>query len=127
MERKHKAFLEKLAQLTLDGEVESLRERIQLVASFFIQRYPHNAKEFLEQYERCLRKAYAERYAILEYAGTFHEKWLQTLQDSAASSRRWETEEHPDLMGGFTIRIGDTVWDCSLKGQLSAFQKRFTS
>lgn len=128
MERKHKAFLQQLAHLTLEGEVESLRERIQTVASFLIQRYPSNAKAFLQQYERCLHKAFTERYAVLEYIGTFHEQWLQKLKNStSAASRRWESEEHPDLMGGFKIRIGDTVWDCSLKGQLSAFQQSFTS
>lgn len=127
MERKHKVLLKRLAQLTFDGSAEDLKERIRLVAAFLVQRYPRAAKSFLMQYERSLREVFAERYATVTYAGVFREQWLREWTAAKGfSERRLEKEEHPELLGGFKIRVGDTVWDCSLKGQLSAFKETFT-
>ena len=93
-----------------------------------VQRYPRDAKAFLTQYERSLKEVFSERYATVMYAGIFREQWLRDLLEAERlTERRLEKEEHPELLGGFKIRIGDTVWDCSLKGQLSAFKETFTS
>ena len=128
MERKHKVLLKYLARLTFEGAEEDFKERIRAIAAFLIQRYPRNAKAFLTQYERSLREVFAERYATVTYAGTFREQWLRDfLEAKHLTERRPEKEECPELLGGFKIRVGDTVWDCSLKGQLSAFKETFTS
>lgn len=127
MERKHKVLLKYLARLTFEGAEEDLKERIRVIAEFLIQRYPRNAKSFLTQYERSLKEVFAERYATVIYAGVFREQWLRELIAAKNfSERRLEKEEHPELLGGFKIRVGDTVWDCSLKGQLNALKETFT-
>lgn len=128
MERKHKVLLRYLARLTFEGSGEDLKERIRAIAEFLIQRYPRDAKTFLTQYERSLKEVFAERYATVMYAGIFREQWLRDLLEAKhLAERRLEKEERPELLGGFKIRVGDTVWDCSLKGQLSAFKETFTS
>ena len=128
MERKHKVLLKYLARLTFEGAEEDLKERIHAIAEFLVQRYPRDAKAFLTQYERSLKEVFSERYATVMYAGIFREQWLRDLLEAERlTERRLEKEEHPELLGGFKIRIGDTVWDCSLKGQLSAFKETFTS
>ena len=127
MERKHKVLLKYLARLTFEGIEEDLKERIRAIAEFLVQRYPRDAKAFLTQYERSLKEVFSERYATVMYAGIFREQWLRDLLEAERlTERRLEKEEHPELLGGFKIRIGDTVWDCSLKGQLSAFKETFT-
>lgn len=127
MERKHKVLLKYLARLTFEGAEEDFKERIRAIAAFLIQRYPRNAKAFLTQYERSLREVFAERYATVTYAGTFREQWLRDfLEAKHLTERRPEKEECPELLGGFKIRVGDTVWDCSLKGQLNALKETFT-
>ena len=128
MERKHKVLLKYLARLTFEGAEEDLKERIHAIAEFLVQRCPRDAKAFLTQYERSLKEVFSERYATVMYAGIFREQWLRDLLEAERlTERRLEKEEHPELLGGFKIRIGDTVWDCSLKGQLSAFKETFTS
>ena len=127
MERKHKVLLKYLARLTFEGAEEDFKERIRAIAAFLIQRYPRNAKAFLTQYERSLREVFAERYATVTYAGTFREQWLRDfLEAKHLTERHPEKEECPELLGGFKIRVGDTVWDCSLKGQLNALKETFT-
>ena len=127
MERKYKVLLKQLARLTFEGSEEELKERIRAVAELLVQRYPRDAKRILTQYERCLKEVFSERYATVLYAGLFREQWLRELADAKKlSERRWEKAECPELLGGFKIRAGDTVWDCSLKGQLSAFKEKFT-
>ena len=127
MERKHKVLLKYLARLTFEGAEEDLRERIHAIAAFLIQRYPRNAKAFLKQYEHSLKEVFSERYATVTYAGTFREQWLRDfLEAKHLTERRPEKEKCPELLGGFKIRVGDTVWDCSLKGQLSALKETFT-
>jgi F0F1-type ATP synthase delta subunit len=127
MERKHKVLLKYLARLTFEGAEEDFKERIRAIAAFLIQRYPRNAKAFLTQYERSLREVFAERYATVTYAGTFREQWLRDfLEAKHLTECHPEKEECPELLGGFKIRVGDTVWDCSLKGQLNALKETFT-
>lgn len=127
MERKHKVLLKHLARLTFDGSEEELKERIRVIAEFLVQRYPRNAKTFLTQYERSLKEVFAERYATVAYVGTFLDQWLRELSEAEhLAERRLEKKECPELLGGFKIRVGDTVWDCSLKGQLNAFKETFT-
>ena len=127
MERKHKVLLKYLARLTFEGAEEDFKERIHAIAEFLVQRYPRDAKAFLTQYERSLKEAFSERYATVMYAGTFREQWLRDfLEAKHLTERRPEKEECPELLGGFKIRVGDTVWDCSLKGQLSALKETFT-
>ena len=128
MERKHKVLLKYLARLTFEGAEEDLKERMRAIAEFLVQRYPRNAKAFLTQYEHSLKEVFSERYATVMYAGTFREQWLRDLLEAGyLAERRLEKEECSDLLGGFKIRVGDTVWDCSLKGQLSALKETFTS
>ena len=128
MERKHKVLLKHLARLTFEGSGEDLKERIRAIAEFLAQRYPRNAKAFLAQYGRSLKEVFSERYATVMYAGIFREQLLRDLFETRhLAERRLEKEERPELLGGFKIRIGDTVWDCSLKGQLNALKETFTS
>ena len=127
MERKHKVLLKHLARLTFEGSEEELKERIRAVAEFLVQQYPRDAKAFLTQYERSLKEVFSERYATVMYAGIFREQWLRDLFETRQlAERRLEKEERPELLGGFKIRVGDTVWDCSLKGQLNALKETFT-
>ena len=127
MERKHKVLLKHLARLTFDGSEEELKERIRVIAEFLVQRYPRNAKSFLMQYERSLKEVFSERYATVMYAGIFREQWLRDLFETRhLAERRLEEKKCPELLGGFKIRVGDTVWDCSLKGQLNALKETFT-
>ena len=127
MERKHKVLLKHLARLTFEGSEEELKERIRAVAEFLVQQYPRDAKAFLTQYERSLKEVFSERYATVMYAGIFRDQWLQDfLETKRLSERRSEKKECPELLGGFKIRVGDTVWDCSLKGQLNALKETFT-
>lgn len=127
MERKHRVLLKHLARLTFEGSEGALRERIRAIAEFLVQRYPRNAKAFLMQYERSLKEVFAERYAIVTYVGAFLDQWLRELLEAKhLTERRLEKKECPELLGGFKIRVGDTVWDYSLKGQLSAFKETFT-
>ena len=127
MERKHKVLLKYLARLTFEGTEEDLKERIRAIAKFLVQRYPRNAKSFLKQYEHSLKEVFSERYATVIYAGVFREQWLRELLEAEHLSERClEQKECPELLGGFKIRVGDTVWDCSLKGQLNALKETFT-
>jgi hypothetical protein len=127
MERKHKVLLKYLARLTFECADEDLKERIRAIATFLVQRYPRDAKAFLTQYGRSLKEVFSERYATVMYAGIFREQWLRELIAAKNFSERClEKEEHPELLGGFKIRVGDTVWDCSLKGQLNALKETFT-
>ena len=127
MERKHKVLLKYLARLTFEGAEEDLKERIHAIAEFLVQRYPRDAKAFLTQYERSLKEVFSERYATVMYAGIFQERWLRDFSEAEhLTERRLEEKKCPELLGGFKIRGGDTVWDCSLKGQLNALKETFT-
>ena len=125
MDRRHKDFIRHLAHLTLSGSEQDAKESVCYVMQFLAQRYPRHAKEALAYYWLCLRSAYRDRYAVVEYVGQCKALWLEMFKKGCDKNarRRWVAEEHPELLGGFKVHIGDTVWDVSLKGQLETFVK----
>ena len=46
------------------------------------------------------------------------ERWKKTLEAARRGPVRLDTRVDPGLLGGVTIRVGDRVWDNSLRNQL---------
>jgi len=46
------------------------------------------------------------------------ERWQKTLESAHGGPVRVDARVDPALLGGTTIRVGDRVWDNSLRNQL---------
>ena len=59
-----------------------------------------------------------------ELAASQRDELVATLQSKLDRSIEIEAETDPELMGGAVVRIGDKVWDGSLKTRLNRFRKQ---
>lgn len=122
MERKHKFLIQRLANFVFEAASEMLLLRVKAVAQFLIQRFPQNAKQFLNYFEACLKKVYYKKHVQVEYAGSID---FEALKRALESSKNFESseivwEENPELIGGFRLKKEDNILDFSVKAQLNA-------
>ncbi len=122
MERKHKFLMQRLAEFVFEKGTQEIQERVQAAVQILIQKFPRNSKQFLDCFEASLKKVYAKKFAIVEFAGTLDMHHLKQLLSKDASLSKCEliSKECPELMGGFKIKNGDNVLDFSIKSQLNA-------
>lgn len=55
------------------------------------------------------------------------QRWTKTLAAVHRGTVRLDTRVDPGLLGGVTIRVGDRVWDNSLKNQLERLRESLAS
>jgi ATP synthase F1 delta subunit len=100
-----------LKLMTIEGTLSVLTETIQAVVLL---------------YEEKLKKVTAEVAAPV----TLEEQYLSRLKAALSSltGRDVEVESlvDPSLIGGFVVKVGSTVYDSSLKGQLQALRAELT-
>jgi F0F1-type ATP synthase delta subunit len=126
MKHKHKVLLNRLAQLTFEGDNKELKNRVRIAVDFLMRQYSRNSKTFLNQYWRYLKDVYTERYVTITCAGEFPSQWLRKLLTTERfASRNLEVMQDPSLLGGFMVRAGYTIFNYSLNGQLSSLRRRF--
>ncbi len=121
IERKHKFLIQRLAAFAFEAETEALLSRVNEIAQFLVQRFPHNTKTFLDYLEVCLKRAYSRRFATVEFAGALNFEKLKQILNSNYRFKDCEIvlSEAPRLIGGFKITRADDVLDFSLKAQLN--------
>lgn len=55
------------------------------------------------------------------------QRWTRALAAVHRGTVRLDTRVDPDLLGGVTIRVGDRVWDNSLRNQLERLRESLAS
>ena len=119
MERKHKFLIQHLAEFVFESDTD-YEKKVQSIAEFLSQRYPRSTKKVLDYFWFCLQKVYRQKYATVEFAGHVDMDALSKIFSEKAHLNKNNTVaiETPDLIGGFRVRLGDNVWDNTLKAQL---------
>jgi len=82
----------------------------------------------IEEFERLLDKrngvVNAEVASAIELDESQKQQVQARLEKLVGQKIRLQTKVQPDLIGGLTVRIGDTVIDYSIKHQLARLQER---
>lgn len=73
--------------------------------------------------ERIKNSYRAEIISALELSEELKEKLISAVKKAAPQSRFFEVKQDPSLIGGVIIRIGDRLFDGSVKGRLEKFKK----
>ena len=119
MERKHKFLIQRLAEFVFESE-GNYEGKVGAIAEFLSQRYPRSTKKVLDYFWFCLQKNYRQKYATVEFAGCIDIGALSKIFSEKAHLDKNNTIalEMPELIGGFRVKLGDNVWDHTLKTQL---------
>ena len=69
----------------------------------------------------------AHRHACLLFEGFDEDRavLVETLEEKTGMTVRLHVEKEPALIGGLVVRIGDRVFDGSVRSQLNALHDRF--
>jgi F-type H+-transporting ATPase subunit delta len=109
-----------------DGQLD--RGRIASVVDSILAKKPRNYLKILEYYKRLLRLEAEKRHARIETAMTLEQEIASQISINLA--RRYgndlttEFVVNPALLGGMRIRVGNDVWDSSVRNRLERLQQQ---
>ena len=90
---------------------------------------PRHYVDMLKDYQRLLRLEAEKRHALIESATRLNEsvanQILANLRSRYGEDLTTEFRTNSELLGGLRIRIGDDVWDGSVKNRLQKLQDQF--
>jgi F-type H+-transporting ATPase subunit delta len=103
----------------------------QKIASLFdslIRRKPRHYLEVLKNYRRLLRLEVEKRSARIETASevdsSIRSEILANLKKKYGNDLTAEFVVNPPLLGGMRIRVGNDVWDGTVRGRLERLQQQ---
>jgi len=110
---------------TISKEIEALvtllleRKRIQLL--------PAVAQAFSEQLRKYRGVELAEVTSAVELTAEERSLVAQRLADQLGKTVELTTRVDPAIMGGVVVRVGDQLYDSSVRGKLEALRERLAS
>src|SRR5207247_8104945 len=110
-----------------DGELKVTRVR-SLVKSL-LEEKPRHYLNILEVYKRLLRLELEKRTAVIETASNLSldaaGEIITNLKRKYGNDLDTQFVVNPELLGGMRIRVGNDVWDSSVRNRLHRLQQQF--
>jgi F-type H+-transporting ATPase subunit delta len=107
-----------------DGQLD--RGRISSLVDSVIAQKPRNYIDVLKNYKRLLRLELEKRQATVETSSevdaTVRSEIVANLKSKDGNDLSTEFHIDPQLLGGMRIRVGNDVWDGSVRNRLERLQ-----
>jgi F-type H+-transporting ATPase subunit delta len=107
-----------------DGQLDP--GRIKALIDSLVTQKPRNYIDALKNYKRLLRLELEKRHATIETASEVDPAIRSEIEGNLKSKygNDLSTEFHvdPQLLGGMRIRVGNDVWDGSVRNRLERLQ-----
>jgi len=107
-----------------DGQLDL--GRISALVDSLVTRKPRNYVDVLKNYKRLLRLELEKRHATIETASEVDSAVRSKIESNLKSKygNDLSTDFHvaPELLGGMRIRVGNDVWDGSVRNRLERLQ-----
>jgi F-type H+-transporting ATPase subunit delta len=104
------------------------KEKISQMVQLLVAEKPRHFADALKDYQRLLRIEVEKRHAVIESATRLNEsvanQIVANLHSRYGEDLTTEFRTNPELLGGLRIRIGDDVWDGSVKSRLQKLQEK---
>jgi F-type H+-transporting ATPase subunit delta len=103
---------------------EKITEMVQSV----IAKKPRHYVDVLKDYQHLLHLEVEKRHAVIESATPLNrsvgDQIVANLRARYGEDLATEFRTNPELLGGLRIKIGNDVWDGSVKGRLNQLQQQ---
>ena len=103
---------------------EKITEMVQSV----IARKPRHYVDVLKDYQHLLHLEVEKRHAVIESATPLNrsvgDQIVANLRARYGEDLTTEFRTNPELLGGLRIKIGNDVWDGSVKNRLNQLQQQ---
>ena len=107
-----------------DGQLDP--GRISSLVDSFITQKPRNYIDVLKNYRRLLRLELEKRHATVETSSevdpAIRSEIVANLKSKYGSDLSTEFHVDPRLLGGMRVRVGNDVWDGSVRNRLERLQ-----
>jgi len=107
-----------------DGQLDP--GRISSLVDSFIAQKPRNYIDVLKNYRRLLRLELEKRHATVETSSevdpAIRSEIVANLKSKYGNDLATEFHVDPQLLGGMRIRVGNDVWDGSVRNRLERLQ-----
>lgn len=108
-----------------DGQLD--RGKIGSLVQSLIEKRPRHFLDVLQNYKRLLRLELDKRHARIETAMAlgpdFSKQILDRLKRKYGSDLTSEFVVDPVLLGGMRVRVGNDVWDGTLRSRLQRLEQ----
>jgi F-type H+-transporting ATPase subunit delta len=109
-----------------DGKLD--QEKVSHMVQSILSEKPRHHLDILKDYQRLLRLEVEKRHAVIESAtplnGSMGDRIVANLKSRYGDDLTTEFRTNPKLLGGLRIKIGDDVWDGSVRSRLSQLQEQ---
>jgi F-type H+-transporting ATPase subunit delta len=109
-----------------DGKLD--QEKVSHMVQSILSEKPRHQLDILRDYQRLLRLEVEKRHAVVESAtplnGSMGDRIVANLKSRYGDDLTTEFRTNPELLGGLRIKIGDDVWDGSVRSRLSQLQEQ---
>jgi F-type H+-transporting ATPase subunit delta len=103
-------------------------EKISNMVQTVLATRPRRYLDVLKDYQRLLQLETDRRHAVIESATPLNrslgDQILANLRARYGEDLTTEFRTNPELLGGLKIKIGNDVWDGSVKSRLSQLQEQ---
>jgi F-type H+-transporting ATPase subunit delta len=104
------------------------KEKISHMVESLLAEKPRYYVDALKDYQRLIRLETEKRHAVIESATQLNSalanQIVTSLRRRYGDDLTTEFRINPDLLGGLRIKIGDDVWDGSVKNRLRKLQEQ---
>jgi F-type H+-transporting ATPase subunit delta len=104
------------------------KEKISHMVESLLAERPRHYVDALKDYQRLIRLETEKRHAVIESATQLNSglanQIVTNLRARYGDDLTTEFRTNPDLLGGLRIKIGDDVWDGSVKKRLHKLQEQ---
>lgn len=111
-----------------DGKLDA--SKVSDVVKAIVTSKQRHHLDIIKNYQRLIRLEIEKRHAIIESAleldGTTCEKVEKDLKKKYGNDLTAEFKVNPDLIGGLRIKLGNDVWDGSVRNRLARLEEQLT-
>ena len=109
-----------------DGKLDG--SRVSTLVKSLIEKKPRNYIKVLDAYKRLLRLEIEKRSATIETASELapdaSAEITRNLKQKYGADLSTQFVLNPTLLGGMRIRVGNDVWDSSVRNRLERLQQQ---
>jgi F-type H+-transporting ATPase subunit delta len=103
-------------------------EKISQMVQTVLATKPRRYVDVLKDYQRLLQLEVEKRHAVIESATPLNrslgDRIVTNLRARYGEDLTTEFRTNPELLGGLRIKIGNDVWDGSVKNRLNQLQEQ---
>lgn len=117
-----KKYVRGLVQLSYNEQSIICEKRVRVILDIIGEKSSEKQLQILKEYLKSLQIAFEKEHSVLEYTGLTPSDGFLSIRNFLNKYYKrnieFESIENPDLIAGFKLKVGDDVWEYSVRNLL---------